>query len=144
MVKIEKLDGVLVGWSVYFTCSSTESGRPFLSVLDFEKCELIWDPWMHRKVIDSGILGHFIIAHNKFVKYKNKRVFFLKIKLLESIKLCLSRTFRFLMSKIELFHSQFYNWNILTHENDQSFIFFASEFLVSKKKGECWEKVSTQ
>lgn len=92
---------------VYFTCSSTKSGGLFPSVLDFEKCELICDPWIHRKVVDSGILGHFIIAHNKFVKYKNKRVFFLKIKLLENVKLCLSRTFRFLMSKVKLFHSQF-------------------------------------
>lgn len=56
----------LVDWFILHVAAQKTVGL-FLSVLVFEKWELIWDTWIHRKIIASGILGHFIL-HNKFVK----------------------------------------------------------------------------
>lgn len=49
MVKIEKADGVLFGWLIglFYIYISTKSGGLFLSLLDFEKCELILS-WINR------------------------------------------------------------------------------------------------
>lgn len=49
MVKIEKADGVFFGGLIglFYIYISTKSGGLFLSLLDFEKWELILS-WIHR------------------------------------------------------------------------------------------------